>query len=275
MRLSFSILASTAALGALLPHNKRDPGTLQGRAALTPPATLPGSYQYAGCYKDSGERRLDGARYDDTANMTDESCVAFCSSKGFPLAGVEYAQECYCGYQFKSGAVKLDESSCNMACPGNAAEPCGGGFAFTLYNNSAAPQVRAAANGFASQGCYTDSANRVLTHAVHTPETAAQMTVELCTAACAQQGYSVAGVEYGGECWCDSKLGSAAQLKTDGTCNMPCNGDKTEFCGGPYRLNVYAKPATTTTTTTTTVAPTTATTVGSLRPASSQSTLMQ
>ena len=241
MRFALNFFAFGAAMAISLPRHERALQTLQGRVTLTPPATLPGNYQYMGCYKDSGERRLDGARYDDAVNMTDESCVAFCSSGGFPLAGVEYAQECYCGYQFKSGAVKLDESVCNVPCTGNSAEPCGGGFAFTLYNNSAAPAVKAEANGFAYKGCYTDSADRVLANSVHTPETTAKMTVELCTSTCAQQGYSFAGVEYGGECFCDNKLGSAAQLKTDGTCNMPCNGDKTEFCGGPYRLNVYSK----------------------------------
>ena len=53
-----------------------------------------GSYVYAGCYVDNvGGRALASASYVDPNNMTVENCVAFCSGKGWKLAGVEYYQE--------------------------------------------------------------------------------------------------------------------------------------------------------------------------------------
>lgn len=39
-------------------------------------------------------RTISDATYTDTANMTDENCISYCSSKGLQYAGTEYAQEC-------------------------------------------------------------------------------------------------------------------------------------------------------------------------------------
>ena len=53
-----------------------------------------GNYVHQGCYTDNvGGRTLSSASYSDSNNMTVEACVAFCSSKSFKFAGVEYAQE--------------------------------------------------------------------------------------------------------------------------------------------------------------------------------------
>jgi hypothetical protein len=41
-----------------------------------------------------GSRTLTEATYTNTTGMTDESCIAFCTTGGFIFAGAEYAQEC-------------------------------------------------------------------------------------------------------------------------------------------------------------------------------------
>jgi hypothetical protein len=38
---------------------------------------------------------------------------------------------------------------------------------------------------------------------------------------------------------CDSVLNAAATKADDADCNMACNGNSSEFCGGPNRLNLY------------------------------------
>ena len=38
---------------------------------------------------------------------------------------------------------------------------------------------------------------------------------------------------------CDSALRNGAVSEPLTDCNMPCNGNGSEFCGGPDRLNVY------------------------------------
>jgi hypothetical protein len=53
------------------------------------------------------------------------------------------------------------------------------------------------------------------------------MTYESCTALCGQRGFQYAGIEYAGECFCDSQIngGKAAPMSE---CNMKCSGDNTQ-----------------------------------------------
>lgn len=58
-------------------------------------STLQTGWSYSGCYTDNnnGIRQLSRDGYRDYSAMTEESCVAYCSSKGYPVAGVEYSSE--------------------------------------------------------------------------------------------------------------------------------------------------------------------------------------
>jgi hypothetical protein len=69
----------------------------------------------------------------------------------------------------------------------------------------------------------------------------AAMTIESCIATCVAAGYSVAGLQYSAQCFCDNQLQNAATLAaTDGTCAMKCSGSTTEICGGPNLDSVYS-----------------------------------
>lgn len=91
------------------------------------------------------------------------------------------------------------------------------------------------------------------------------MTIPACTAACQAAGYTLAGLEYSQECWCDNAVGGQGAPASDG-CNMACKGDGSTLCGGPNRLNVYqdtyagSSISTTTTTTSSTTSSTAMTT---------------
>jgi hypothetical protein len=41
----------------------------------------------------------------------------------------------------------------------------------------------------------------------------------------------------GNNCWVGSEVNTAA-TKTDG-CNVPCKGDKSQYCGANAKVNVY------------------------------------
>ena len=52
------------------------------------------------------------------------------------------------------------------------------------------------------------------------------------------------GVEYSGECYCGKTINAGSALVAGSTpgqtgCNMLCNANRTEYCGGPNRLNMY------------------------------------
>jgi hypothetical protein len=162
---------------------------------------LPGSWTYKACWTDVG-RTIDAAGYTDGVAMTVESCINFCSTKGLQYAGIEYAQECYCGSTLAATSKQAPETECNMACKGNASETCGAGGRLSLYYSPVpvGPQPNPGVNNFTSIGCYTEgTTGRALTFGVGTIPSA-QMTVANCTAACRANNFILAGLEYAGEC---------------------------------------------------------------------------
>jgi hypothetical protein len=113
-------------------------------------------------------------------------------------------------------------------------------------------------NGF--EGCYTDVVqNRTLAIGMAVPGGAANMTVENCQNACHAAKYTLAGVEYSAECYCDNQLEHGGGPAPDGNaqCDMTCNGNPSEICGGPNRLNMYSYAGGPTSSATTTTTPTT------------------
>lgn len=78
------------------------------------------------CSSDSTAARALGTAVGPTGGVTIESCTAACQAAGFPLAGAEYADECYCGSAFANGAAPAALADCNMPCAANASEFCGG-----------------------------------------------------------------------------------------------------------------------------------------------------
>jgi len=208
-------------------------------AQLTVPSQLPGQWEYLGCWTDVPGRTLTGAAYADGADMTIEACISYCSNNGFQYAGTEYSVECFCGNSLAAGATNVAESECNMACSGDATQPCGSGGKLSLFytNEIVGPQPNPGVNDFVHIGCYTEgTTGRALTY-VPSGITGG-MTVEKCTAACAAAGYILAGVEYASECYCGNTIANGAVLASDG-CTMTCAGNSSEICGGPGRLNIY------------------------------------
>jgi len=53
----------------------------------------------------------------------------------------------------------------------------------------------------------------------------------------------MAGTEYAGQCFCGNSLTTTTPLD-EGKCDMPCNGDATQTCGGSLALSVYSSSAT-------------------------------
>jgi len=233
------------------------------KRALKVPTTLPGNWTYKGCWTDVG-RTINDAGYADAVAMTIESCISYCVGKGLQWAGVEYAQECYCGATPNPTAAQVGEAECNVACKGNATEPCGAGGRLNMFYSTVpvGPQPNPGPPGWTYQGCYNEgTTGRALTY---TPAglNAATMSVKNCTTACKTAGYKLAGVEYGGECYCGNTLSNGATSASSG-CNILCNGNQTEYCGGGNKLNIYGSGITLTTSATTSTSSTSSTTKAS------------
>lgn len=170
---------------------------------------------------------------------------------------------CYCDDSPQNyGGLALDGNvGCNMPCQGDNTEICGGPGRLNVYqfNASALPEQsgspttpgttptakpsgsvnETAILPFVYQGCYTDNSpnGRTLTQQKPDNDT---LTVETCIAMCSAEGYNIAGMEYGKQCFCDLYLHNLPQLVSDRECNMNCAGSSGEKCGAGGRLSLYA-----------------------------------
>lgn len=206
-------------------------------SALSLGAPLPTGWDYYGCYTDYGRRKLTGPSYVDAENMTQESCVSFCNSNGHPYAGVEYGRECYCGFVIGAGSERKEDTECDFRCPGAADEACGSDFRLSVFYTGLLDHTRTnpGPNGTLRIGCLTDNMHARTLSVFQASEDG--MTVGRCTSNCHAAGHSLAGLEFGRECWCGNSLNNNATA-TDEGCDMRCAGNSTEFCGGAERLEV-------------------------------------
>jgi len=134
---------------------------LERRGAIT---DLPPGWAAVGCYKEGTTgRALTSASYTDTKNMTVENCVNFCNGQKYIYAGVEYAQECYCGNIISNGGTTASNSDCSFPCTGNASETCGAGNRLNLYWSGATPPsppiIVPNVGPWVSLGCYSEPVN--------------------------------------------------------------------------------------------------------------------
>ncbi|KAF9522371.1 WSC domain-containing protein [Crepidotus variabilis] len=184
-----------------------------------------------------------------SSTTTVETCVSTCTGLGFALAGVEFANECYCGnailYNYGSS------TSCTMPCAGNPLEICGGSRATNVYTTGVRSYTVGPATVLQSYSnwlyslCWEDNAAfggpHILPHHPTTSIPAEEMTVQGCIDACGASGYTSAGVENGQDCWCDNiPQWAPGESTVDGECNKPCLNDATHYCGGSNRILIYS-----------------------------------
>ncbi|KAF9696805.1 hypothetical protein EKO04_005426 [Ascochyta lentis] len=230
--LGLTLLLTADVHGAAFNLPKRD---------LTVNIALPSQWSYSGCFTDNtNPRTLHAESYVDDS-MTESSCIGFCNGKGYAYAGIEYGRECYCDNRILDTGVLKEDSECSFPCPGSSTEPCGAGNRMSIFTNgkgmSAGPVVNPGFDNWKSLGCYTDSiAERTLQYGVNVDGI---NTAGRCASACQQAGFTYAGMEYSAECYCGNSLRCPSAPTVASACNMACNGNATEFCGGPNAMNVY------------------------------------
>ncbi|CAO3667062.1 unnamed protein product [Umbelopsis vinacea] len=102
-------------------------------ASSTP--TSSGGWTSLGCYVDElTPRTLPYGAATIASGMTVEGCQQECAAASYTFAGVEYGNECWCGNT--KPPTSAPSTDCNMACKGNAAEMCGAGARFNVYQKT-------------------------------------------------------------------------------------------------------------------------------------------
>ncbi|KAJ7087736.1 WSC domain-containing protein, partial [Mycena epipterygia] len=90
------------------------------------------------CAVDTSARILQGYSVSTSSN-TPSTCQSTCASKGFSIAGVENGNECYCANSISGGTPSAASTSdCSVACAGDSASKCGGGWRMQIYTAAAA-----------------------------------------------------------------------------------------------------------------------------------------
>ena len=64
--------------------------------------------------------------------MTMELCREKCD--GYAYFGLENSNECFCGQEFRLPLEMVSESECDMECPGNTEESCGGFLRMNIWS---------------------------------------------------------------------------------------------------------------------------------------------
>lgn len=202
----------------------------------TPSQTIDG-FSYLGCANQTSPLALVGMSKTDSKNMTTEVCQQYCLDNNYGLAATQNGDACYCGNGLQSYSA-VGQKTCNVPCAGNQTEICGGSESLSVWNSTSStipPTTVKAVGAYPLDGCYSGS--QILSATSHT--SAMGLTVESCVGYCITKGYSVAGVQDGTTCYCDSKLSTTAKQESLSSCNVLCAGNKREFCGASSKSLVY------------------------------------
>ena len=223
--------------------------------SVTPAPTIV-PWTYVGCFADSESRDLSYSTW-WSGDLTIRLCYDACVDAGYSVFGMQNGNECYCDDDYGGQGAS---SECTMACSGSDAEICGGGWANSVFilstvtsppTTTPAPKTPAPtpcrrSGGFACSmtpaptivpwiyvGCFADSGSRDLSYYAGSN---GDLTVRQCYDACVDAGYSVFGMQYGSECYCDDDYGGQG---ASSECTMACSGNDAEICGGNFANSVF------------------------------------
>ncbi|CAM9620839.1 unnamed protein product, partial [Ectocarpus sp. 6 AP-2014] len=156
---------------------------------------------------------------------TSQVCESLCAN--YTYFGTQYGTECWCD-EGTADYAQNGPGVCYFECAGSTDnEFCGGFDAMSIRQHEVDinPDYL---------GCFSDPADSRIFELVASSD---DMTVEVCLGHCST--YEYYGTQYSAECWCgDETAGYDANGASD-ECVMPCAGDVTEICGGPYSMSVY------------------------------------
>ncbi|XP_050420558.1 uncharacterized protein LOC126833331 [Adelges cooleyi] len=192
-----------------------------------------------GCFKNPRRHpTMDGWRINDRS-LTVRQCVRSCYARRFPYAALVSSTECMCSFTKPSDEAKTDsDDECNTPCSGDATAKCGGKNVIDVYSTGLKWPTTEVGNYYL--GCYEETAeNRIFngfsrSYMVNTPA--------FCTKLCYKMGFGYAGVTYKSECFCGSHSPNTVRFTKveDSQCNTKCSGDANQYCGGGWRMGVFA-----------------------------------
>ena len=214
------------------------------KSAVDPLPTVPG-WKNIGCIRDADIMLSNKIRYYD-ANLTQTTCLDSCLRNGYQYAtvgqawGKDWVCDCGTGLDPKSQQYP---GMCNLTCPANSKEGCGGAGAHSVFVGPEGTKV--AGNYTTSYGCYTNPpAGKVGLEQMSSYNFTSWslMTRELCGQACADRGFDWAAIRSGALCFCGTrenyKLGDGYYVN-EALCASKCVKDTSQTCGYWGGLSIF------------------------------------
>ncbi|KAF7437573.1 hypothetical protein PC9H_004415 [Pleurotus ostreatus] len=98
---------------------------------------LPGQWRSVGCLQEPGAQRVFPYQIIMQNNLTVDACLNQCAAFGYPAAGMEFGDECYCGdvaNEAANGGAPAPAADCSFPCSGDPIHLCGGAQRLQLYH---------------------------------------------------------------------------------------------------------------------------------------------
>lgn len=201
-------------------------------------------YKYLGCWneEDAPNRAMDaypGSGY----NI--ETCNEYCLERAYPYAGVQFFNQCACGYRFDANGP-APENECNTKCTVGGEGICGGVWRIGVYATGfpapptpapsppPAPQVTPAPTVTPVEylGCWKEAEVRAMD-----AYPGSNFSIESCISYCKDLNFPFAALQFFSQCACGKTYDTHGPAP-ESECNTPCNlGDGT--CGGIWRMSVW------------------------------------
>jgi len=203
-------------------------------------------WTFVGCFTDNSpaSRTLHSSTTVD-ASMTPAVCTAFCQGDvenptGFSFAGAEFTQECFCDFNIQGTATQVEDEDCDFPCGGDDTLTCGGAGLISIFTNGGpVPENKATVGDWSFEGCHTDAVGENGRTLLERFDISGGVTIESCTAQCEATSFTIAGLEFGQECWCGTEFLVEDTATAVGDCSFACLADHSELCGAASRLSVY------------------------------------
>jgi len=127
---------------------------------------------------------------------------------------------------------------CKTPCSGSSEQSCGNLKAIHLYSTGYEPKRVAIGNYYL--GCFEEMPHNRLFKSYS--KSFLMNTPEFCSNLCYTFGYTYSGVTYKSECFCGSQSPTERRftMVDDKNCNTKCTGDANQYCGGGWRIGVFA-----------------------------------
>src|SRR5277367_825121 len=180
------------------------------------------NYTYQGCMTNFASKALVQSENTNFGNLTNEKCIDYCRNKGYSIAGTQSGSQCFCGNTLTSTTLVIDENACATSCTGDNTQVCGDNqklSVYATYNVSGTTFNRTSIrSNWEEVGCVSDGVgNHSLTGAEYA---CLGMTVEMCMDFCDVLGFPVAGLEYGGECYCGTTFENGGGRVLEGVMSL-------------------------------------------------------